>query len=189
MNNQILPPESYTLDQLVKILQDNIANAEGSGTFERLRTIGQYMGEPIETDNHGTYFIFCDWPSFPPPQLSPIIVVYREKVGRLVRGRGVASVWENIEELMVYLGPDDFHPSYKDTRGNPEFYKGLRVCKHEKSSHPTGHEERFIVPGQWEGLVIRHYPQAAQLKTKALLVPTDKARDELYKKMLLDKDI
>lgn len=186
----ILPPENYTFEQLQEINESRIVQAEDAGVFDKLRTVGRCLGTQVASynQNHGVYFIYAIWPSKPIPVM-PIVVVYREKTGRLVKPMGEVSVWENIEEVLVFLGPEDYSFKRLDSLGNPLFYKGLRVCKYQRSSHPSGNEEKFIAPGQWVEAVLEHHPAAQEIEQRMNWDHKNTARDELYRKMLLDREI
>lgn len=177
----------YTLGELKKENESRINEAEELGVFDRLLSIGRWLGKPVETDNHGVFYIYvCDSAVAP---ISPIIVVYRESEGRLVAAAGSETSWETVQSVGVYLGPADVDIFDLDMGGIPTYYKGLRACRYQKSTHPTGNEIKFIAPGKWTDIVLDHYERAREIEREAALIPFEKERRDLFERMLLDKDI
>jgi len=181
--------EDYTLKELENLKDLRVTQAFSDGIFQKVLEIGRHLGEPVESENHGTFGIFIIRPEGIP--IDPIVVIYREITGRMIPTSG-GSTWETIEQVSVCLGPDGATNKMitrLDGSGNPQCYQGLRVLLYEKSTHPTGDEEEYFAPGKWVQPLIDHYTRAEFRRMAAQEKKESAARDNLYYAMLLDKDI
>lgn len=181
----------YTLRGLEILRGETITWAKSERVFDKILVIGRELAAtvvPSRFDNYRIGVYEAHDQSLP---LSPIVVVYREYTGRLF-SQIAGTIWESIEQVIVYLGPVGAtleSVSGRDGSGNPKFYLGLQVMNYQKSSHPTGNEKQFIAPGRWVDILLSQYDQAEAERKNAVLAAENAARDKLYYEMLLDKDL
>jgi len=193
----ILDPQSpisnqSSLSELRRQAEKYTAGAEELGWFDQLLEIGRHLGEPVATDFHGAYRVWVYDAAVP---LGPIIIAYRQRTGRLIKGGGwdgrtSTSIWETIEEAHVYLGPRDWDLDQVDLFGVPTFFQhGTLVCHYVKSSHPTGDEPRIIVPGRWTNAAVMNHPEAADRRLTDILDRQDAERQALLATLLVGVEI
>lgn len=187
-------PSDPSLSELRRLQEKHTADADALGWFDQLLEIGRQLGHPLQTRFHGVYRLWIYDAAIP---VTPIIIAYRSTTGRLVRGGGwdrrtgaSVSVWETLEELHVYLGPTGWDLHQVDRFGAPTFFQlGLHVCHYVKSSHPTGREPHFIVPGQWTLAAIVNHAEAADRRLTAILERQEAERQTLLADLLVGIDI
>lgn len=188
------PSPDLSLSDLRKLQQQHIADAEALGWFDQLLEIGRQLGHPVHTCFHGTYRVWIYDAAIP---ITPVILAYRRTTGRLVQGGGYnqvtgasTSVWETREELHAYLGPQGWDLDQVDRFGAPTFFTdGLHVCHYVVSSHPTGQEPRFIVPGRWTLAATMFHTEAADRALGDILDRQESQRQALLADLLIGIEI